>query len=160
MKVLPAIVALLAGHHAFTAPIIVDAAGHGNFTTIQAAINSLAMDSSAPRHILIKNGVYNEKVFIEKNNIILEGEDKGKTILTFSLARDAWRCEHKDDWGVATLNLSGSDITLKDLTIQNTYGFDNATPKTTIACAADSVTHQKTITREGHQMALRSFQRD
>ena len=45
--------------------IIVDASGHGNFTSIQAAINSLAVDSSAPRYIMIKKGVYNEKIFIE-----------------------------------------------------------------------------------------------
>ena len=135
--------------------IIVDASGHGNFTSVQSAVNSLAQDSSAPRRIFVKKGVYNEKIFIEKNNIILEGEDREKTILTFALARDAWRCEHKDDWGVATLNLRGSDITLRNLTIQNTYGFDNPAPHTTIACTADS---QKTVSREGHQMALRSFQ--
>ncbi|HEY4107940.1 pectinesterase family protein [Puia sp.] len=134
--------------------LVVDASGHGNFTSIQAAINSLAQDSSAPRHILVKNGVYNEKVFIEKNNIVLEGEDREKTVLTFALARDAWRCEHESDWGVATLNLRGSDITLQNLTIQNTYGYDNKTSNT-IRCSVDS---QKTISREGHQMALRSFQ--
>src|SRR6201996_4216244 len=121
--------------------IIVDASGHGNFTSVQAAINSLAVDSSAPRHIMIKKGVYNEKIFIEKNNIILEGEDKENTILSFALARDAWRCEHKDDWGVATLNLRGSDITLANLTICNSYGFDNTAEKTTIPCAADSLNH-------------------
>jgi len=134
--------------------IIVDASGHGNFTSVQAAMNSLAPDSNAPRHILVKKGVYNEKVFIEKNNIILEGEDKEKTILTFALARDAWRCEHETDWGVATLNLRGSDITLKNLTIQNTYGYDNPEPNTTIHYG-DSA---KTVGRTGHQMALRSFE--
>ncbi|HXB96116.1 MAG TPA: pectinesterase family protein, partial [Puia sp.] len=139
-------------------PIVVDASGHGDFTTVQAALNSLAADSAAPRHILIRNGVYNEKIFIEKNNILLEGEEREKTVLTFSLARDAWRCEHKDDWGVATLNLRGSDITLRNLTICNSYGFDNMAAATTVPCAADSVTHEKVVSRQGHQMALRSFQ--
>jgi pectinesterase len=138
--------------------IVVDAAGHGDFTTVQAALNSLSADSAAPRHILIRSGVYREKVFIEKNNIELEGEDKGKTVITFALARDAWRCEHKDDWGVATLNLRGSDITLRNLTICNSYGFDNTAETSVVACAADSLTHEKTVTRQGHQMALRSFQ--
>jgi len=134
--------------------IIVDASGHGNFTTVQAAINSLAQDSAAPRHILIKNGTYNEKIFIEKNNIILEGEDKEKTILTFALARDPWRCTNESDWGVATLNLCGNDITLENLTVRNTYGFHNPAPNTTIACKPDS---PKVVSRDGHQMALRSF---
>jgi pectinesterase len=137
--------------------IVVDAAGKGDFRTVQEALNSLSDHSPSPRLIFIRKGVYNEKIFIEKDNIIFEGEDRDLTILTFSIARDAWRCDHKDDWGVATLNLRGSDITLKDLTIANSYGFDN-TGEATIACAADSATHQKTIGRTGHQMALRSFE--
>jgi len=136
--------------------IVVDGGGHGDFRTIQQAINSLSDQASTPRKIFIRKGIYNEKIFIEKDNIILEGEDMEHTVLTFSLARDAWRCDHKDDWGVATLNIKGSDITLKDLTIQNTYGFDN-TGDIAIACAADSLTHQKTVVRTGHQMALRTF---
>jgi unsaturated rhamnogalacturonyl hydrolase len=136
--------------------IVVDVTGKGDFRTVQEALNSLSDQSASPRHILIRKGVYNEKIFIEKNNIVLEGEDKEQTVLTFSLARDAWRCDHRDDWGVATLNLRGNDITLENLTIQNSFGFDN-TGELTIACAADSATHQKKIGREGHQMALRSF---
>jgi pectinesterase len=140
------------------ARIVVDASGHGDFRTIQEAINSLPDDAAAPRVIFIRKGVYREKVFIEKNNLILEGEDKEQTVISFSMARDAWRCDHPDDWGVATLNLRGSDITLHDLTITNTYGFDHPEAQVTIDCAADSVTHRKTISRQGHQMALRSFQ--
>ncbi|HVS97339.1 MAG TPA: pectinesterase family protein [Puia sp.] len=138
--------------------IVVDASGHGDFVTVQAALNSLADDSSAPRHIRIRNGVYREKIFVEKNNIVLEGEDRDKTILTFALARDAWRCEHRDDWGVATLNLRGSDITLRNLTICNSWGFDHRAESITVPCAADSSTHEKVVSRQGHQMALRSFQ--
>src|SRR5580693_2172474 len=138
--------------------VVVDASGHGDFRTIQEAINSLPDDAPAPRVIFIRKGVYHEKIFIEKNNLILQGEDREQTILSWSLARDAWRCDHADDWGVATLNLRGSDITLKDLSILNTYGFDNTAGQATIGCAADSATRQKTISRQGHQMALRSFQ--
>jgi pectinesterase len=136
--------------------IIVDINGTGSFTSIQEAINSVGNDSAAPRVIFIKNGVYSEKVFIEKNNIILEGEDRGKTILTQAIARDLWRCKHSDDWGVATLNMRGNDITLINITIQNTYGFDNS--DTTLACKSDtSVNHQKKVRKDGHQMALRTF---
>jgi len=137
--------------------IIVDITGHGDYTSIQAAINSLNNDSSKARVIYIKNGIYNEKIFVEKSNIVFEGEDKNKTVLTQSIARDIWRCDNTDDWGVATLNLIGSDITLKNLTIRNTYGFDNGN-ETKVHCAADtSSSHSKTIKRDGHQMALRSF---
>ena len=157
MRFLFLILILLAGDPGFSQRLIVDAAGHGDFTTIQEALNSLPADAPAPRHIFIRAGIYHEKVFLEKNNVILEGEDKDKTILTFALARDAWRCEHKDDWGVATLNLQGSDITLQNLTICNSYGFDNPAGGITVPCAADSISHEKLVHREGHQMALRSF---
>lgn len=119
--------------------LVVDASGRGDFRTIQEAINSLPDDAAAPRVIFIRKGVYQEKVFIEKNNLVLAGEDKEQTIITYSLARDAWRCDHPDDWGVATLNLRGSDITLRDLTITNTYGFDHVEPQVAIDCAEGGV---------------------
>lgn len=88
--------------------------------------------------------------------MILEGEDKDKTVLSQAIARDEFRCSNADDWGVATLNLKGSDITLQNLTIENTYGFDND-KELTIACANDTAKHEKKVRKDGHQMALRSF---
>ncbi len=145
--------ALLAGAQQV---LTVDASGKGNFRTIQEAINSLPDSSAQPRLIRIRKGTYREKVFITKHNIILEGEDRDKTVLTFDIARDEWRCEHPDDWGVATLNLNGNDITLKNLTVANGYGFNNPEPRT-VACKSDS-TGQRRITKDGHQMALRTMQ--
>jgi pectinesterase len=55
--------------------IVVDANGGGDFKTIQEAINSLPATSATERIIFIKKGVYVEKVFIEKNNIVFEGEE-------------------------------------------------------------------------------------
>ncbi len=136
--------------------IIVDAAGKGNFTSIQLAINSLSDSSAEPRIIFIKKGIYKEKIFIEKHNIVLEGEDKNNTVLLQSIARDEFRCNNGDDWGVATINLKGNDITLKNLTITNSYGFDND-KEVTISCANDTTKHEKKLRKDGHQMALRSF---
>ena len=136
--------------------LIVDINGKGDFKTIQEAINSLSDSSATARTIFIKNGIYKEKIFLEKNNVILEGEDEDKTVLSQAIARDEWRCSNADDWGVATLNIKGSDITLKNLTIENSYGFDND-KDITIACANDTVKHEKKIRKDGHQMALRSF---
>lgn len=136
--------------------IIVDASGKGNFTSIQLAINSLNDSSAEPRIIFIKKGVYKEKIFIEKHNIVLEGEDKNNTVLLQSIARDEFRCNNGDDWGVATINLKGNDITLMNLTITNSYGFDND-KEVSIACANDTTKHEKKLRKDGHQMALRSF---
>jgi pectinesterase len=136
--------------------LIVDINGKGDFKTIQEAINSLSDSSATERTIFIKSGIYKEKIYLEKNNVILEGEDEDKTVLSQAIARDEWRCSNADDWGVATLNLKGSYITLKNLTIENSYGFDND-KEITIACASDTVKHEKKIRKDGHQMALRSF---
>lgn len=140
-----------------TKAIVVDVNGKGNFRSIQDAINSLPDSSATPRIIHILPGTYNEKIFITKHNIILQGDDKDKTIIAQDIARDEWRCDHADDWGVATMNINGSDITLMNLTIANDYGFHVKENKT-VSCASDtSPAHQKIIRNDGHQMALRTI---
>jgi pectinesterase len=134
---------------------IVATDGSGNYKTIQEAINSLPEKAEESRTIFIKNGTYTEKIFVEKPNIVFEGEETSKTIITFAIARDEWRCDHKDDWGVATMNVRANDITLKNITLINSFGFDFKGDYT-IDCASDS-TKKKTITNRSHQMALRTM---
>ena len=148
---------LFAGVTAFAQKqITVSKTGKADFRTIQEAINSLPADAKEQRIICIKKGTYNEKIFIDKDFITLKGEDVKKTIISISLARDEWRCDNADDYGTATINLKGSDITLENLSFINSYGNDNAKDKT-IDCAADP-SKTKTIKPTGHQMALRSFE--
>lgn len=135
--------------------ITVSQDGKSDYNSIQEAINSLPADAKEQRIINIKNGTYNEKIFIDKNFITLKGEDKEKTIITICLARDEWRCVGNDDYGTATINLKGSDITLENLSFINSYGRDNKKDKE-IACANDAG-KTKVIRPNGHQMALRSF---
>lgn len=139
--------------------IVVDKDGAGDFRSIQDAVNSLPVTADAPRIIFVRKGVYREKVFIDKDFVSLIGEDRNKTIITISLARDVWRCEHPDDWGVAAINLKGSDIVLENLTITNSFGFDNMNNKEGIRfdCPNDTLNPSKVTRRDGHQMALRSF---
>lgn len=147
---------LFAGMNSFAQKqITVAADGSGNFKSIQEAINSLPADAKEQRIIFIKNGTYNEKIFIDKDFVTLKGEDPEKTIVTIAQARDEWRCDNKDDYGTATLNLKGSDITLENLSFINSYGKDNTKDKT-MTCTNDSG-KTKIIRPYGHQMALRSF---
>ena len=136
--------------------LVVDLQGKGDFRSIQAALNSLPDSSAIPRIIFIHKGVYKEKVYIEKHNIVLLGEDRAGTVITQAIARDAWRCGHMDDWGVATVNVDGNDITLQNLTVVNSFGFDWK-EDVTIPCRNDTVTQTKVITKSGHQMALRTL---
>lgn len=136
--------------------ITVDKNGRGNFRSIQSAINSLPASIKQPVIIKIGNGVYNEKIFLQKSNIVLQGESREKTIITYAIARDEWRCTQPSDWGVATINIAANDITFKDLTIINSYGLDNNRDRI-IVCPLDSINKKRTITKNGHQMALRSM---
>ena len=134
----------------------VSASGNGQFTTIQAAIDHIPKGAHEFISIQIDAGVYNEKLFIKKSEFELVGAGIGKTIITQSIARDAWRCDHIDDWGVATVNVdSCRAINFKNLTIENRYGFENKTA-IKIACAADTAKY-KLVQPNGHQMAFRSF---
>jgi pectinesterase len=145
---------MIFSQNVFAQKIIVDQNGKGNFITIQDAINSLSDSSIKPRTIIIKNGIYKEKISIKKTNVILQGESKDATIITMAIARDEFRCDHTDDWGVATINVAANDVTLKNLTIINSYGNENIEKK--ITCALDS-NKLKTIRKDGHQMALRTM---
>ncbi len=136
--------------------IVVAQDGSGDFKSIQGALNSLPHLSSITRTIFIKRGIYAEKIYIEKANVLFEGEDREKTIITAAIARDEWRCSHTDDWGVATMNIGANDITLKNLTITNSFGFDFR-DEITVPCAADTVSRQKKLRKDGHQMALRTM---
>lgn len=136
--------------------IVVSADGKGDFKSIQSALNSLPDSASEPTTIFIRKGIYKEKIYIEKHNVILLGESREGTIITQSIARDEWRCMHNDDWGVATVNIDGNDITFQNLTIINNYGFEGKND-VVVNCPLDTVTRQRKISRSGHQMAVRTM---
>jgi pectinesterase len=147
---------LLGGSHLFAQQVItVSQDGSGMHRTIQGALNSIPDHTKEGFTIKIAKGIYHEKLYIEKANITLEGSNKAETVISASIARDAWRCHFQDDWGVATVNVAASDITLKSLTIENRYGFENKATAT-IDCPTDA-TGQKVIGSGGHQMALRTM---
>ncbi|RCK71597.1 MAG: rhamnogalacturonan acetylesterase [Ignavibacteriae bacterium] len=106
------------------ADIIVAQDGSGNFTTIQAALDSIPTRTDRYWIILIKNGEYKEKLFISKSRICLVGEDRENTKIIYPELRKNWRAEHSDDWGAAVINIGNevTDIVLANLTIYNNYG--------------------------------------
>lgn len=98
--------------------------GSGDFITIQAALNSIPATNRDTFIIFIKNGVYNEKLFIEKSRIALVGESKDSTIIIFAELRKNWRENHENDYGAGVVNIKNkiTDIIFKNLTIHNNYG--------------------------------------
>lgn len=107
------------------ADIIVAQDGSGQYTTIQEAINSIPQENNRNVIILIRNGVYKEKIFFTKSFITLVGEDRDSTRIIYAELRRNWNKEHNgSDWGAAVVNIdsNATDITLANLTIHNNFG--------------------------------------
>jgi pectinesterase len=108
------------------ADIIVAAKGGGDFGTIQEALNSIGPLQSKPVVILVRNGLYSEKVFIQKSHVSLVGEDWDSTRIVFAELRENWTKDHNgSDWGAGVVNIDTgvTDITLANLTVYNNYGW-------------------------------------
>ncbi|MGJ8693844.1 MAG: pectinesterase family protein [Thalassotalea sp.] len=99
---------------------IVDQQGHGDFTTIQAAINATVNDKDVI--LFIKPGKYKEKLFITRNNISLIGSAAKNTIIEYAELRNNWRENHSSDWGAAVININASDVNIINLSVINNYG--------------------------------------
>lgn len=113
---------LLAGNSPYI-KITVSKDGKGDFTSIQKAINSVRDLGSSEALISIKSGTYNEKIIIpsSKHKIILEGESKENTIIInndYSGKLNAFN-EKMTTFTSYTLLVMGDDITISNLTIQN-----------------------------------------
>jgi len=104
--------------------LIVAKDGSGNFKIIQEALNAVPKVHEKMFIIFIKNGLYEEKIFIEKNNIALVGESRENTLIEFAELRKNWRENHDDDYGAGVVNIKNKveDIIFKSITIHNNYG--------------------------------------
>lgn len=107
--------------------LVVAKDGSGDFTTIQAALDALPQAAARTRVVLVRKGVFREKVFVTKSRLAIVGEDREKTRIELGILRRDWRKDHPDDWGAAVVNV-GDDVTdllLANLTIRNDYGAAN-----------------------------------
>lgn len=98
--------------------IVVSRDGTGNFRTLQEAIESARAFMDYTVTIYVKNGVYKEKVIVPSwvENIDIIGEDRDKTIITYD---DHANINKMGTFRTYTVKVEGSDITLKNLTIEN-----------------------------------------
>jgi len=100
--------------------------GSGQYSTVQAAINSVSTSNSQQTQIRIKPGVYREKLLIDRPNLTLCGEtgQTASTVLTYDDAADT------PDGNGGTLGTSGStsiainadDISVENITMENSHG--------------------------------------
>jgi pectinesterase len=107
--------------------LVVAQDGTGNFKTVQAAFDAVPRHNKKAFTIVIKNGVYKEKLYLDstRNRITLVGEDRFKTILTYDdhSGKRAPSGEKINTATSYTFLQEGNDFTAKNLTIENSAGY-------------------------------------
>jgi pectinesterase len=107
------------------ANIIVAQDGSGHCKSIQDALNLVPTENRKNVIILIRKGIYREKLFITNSFVTLVGEDRDSTRIVYAELRKNWNQEHNgSDWGSAVVNIDSlvTDLTIANLTIHNNYG--------------------------------------
>jgi pectinesterase len=109
------------------AAIVVAADGSGQFSSVQAAIDSVPAGATARYVIQIKAGTYNERVVItkEKPPLTLRGQDAARTIITSDRRAkeiDPNTGKETGTEATATCAFESNDLIVENLTLQNTYG--------------------------------------
>ncbi|GAB2217696.1 hypothetical protein Droror1_Dr00000900 [Drosera rotundifolia] len=96
--------------------IRVDPSGHGDFTKIQDAVDSVPSNNTELVFIWIKPGTYREKIAVpvDKPYITLSGTSASNTIITWDAAGDIF--------DTPAISILATDFVGRYLTIQNTYG--------------------------------------
>lgn len=105
--------------------------GTGDFKTIQEAINKVRDHAEKRVLIIIKSGIYNEKVVIPafKRNIALKGSDRENTIISYNdfsgkpfRGIDVTGDPRFSTYTSYTFLVQGNDCSVENLTIENTAG--------------------------------------
>lgn len=100
--------------------IVVDRNGRGHFRNIQQAIDSVrAFNPDGTITIFVRSGVYKEKLILPTHvcHVRLIGEDKENTVITYD---DHANIDKMGTFRTYTFLIRGNDITLENLTIENT----------------------------------------
>jgi unsaturated rhamnogalacturonyl hydrolase len=104
--------------------VVVAQDGSGDYCGIQEALDAIAREGTGNRTIVIRNGVYREKLMITTSHLALVGEDRERTRIEYAELRRNWRASHPDDWGAAVINIGPevTDLIIANLTVRNDYG--------------------------------------
>jgi pectinesterase len=99
--------------------IVVDQNGHGQFSTVQSAIDSIPKDQTrtTPITIQVNPGTYHEKVIIAKNlpYLTIQGGGRGNTLIVNAETKG----EAGSDIADATVAISAPNFVARNITFQN-----------------------------------------
>ncbi|MBP3649852.1 MAG: pectin methylesterase [Clostridia bacterium] len=101
--------------------IIVSKSGSAAFTALQAAIDSIPADGK-PVTIHIKPGVYREKVILNKDNITLLADEGAHLVFDDFALNPLPDGTTRNTFLTPTLLITGDNVTLRGLTVENNAG--------------------------------------
>lgn len=110
-----------------TKKIIIAKDGSGHFQSVQAAFNAIPFNNKKPVTLFLKNGIYQEKLHLDssKNYVTLIGEDKFKTIITYS--DHSGKINSNGDtintYTSQTVLIRADNFTAEYITFENNAGF-------------------------------------
>lgn len=98
--------------------------GSGNFQSISAALTELEKHPEYPKTIYIQSGIYKERVTLHTPGITLIGENPADTIITEGLYANMDMPDNskRGTFRSYTMLVDADNITLKNLTIENSAG--------------------------------------
>ncbi len=100
--------------------------GKGDFKTIQEAVNAVEDDLNSKTKIIIKEGIYREKIIIPvtKGAIYFEGESANKTIIVNNDFASKKNADGKEmgTTGSSTIFIFSDNFSAKNITFQNDAG--------------------------------------
>lgn len=110
-----------------TTEITVALDGTGDFGSLQSAIGSIPAGSTQPRTIVVKPGVYREvvNVWADRPNLTIQGAtaNPADVVITYDTPANGAKF-FGGTWGAvgsATLTVSASGTTVRNLTVENAY---------------------------------------
>ena len=101
--------------------------GSGDYTSVQAAFNDVPDFYTGSYFIIVKKGTYYEKLLLSANktNVILYGEDRDNTILTYD---DYAGKNNLGTSGSYSVGIDADDFSAYNITFRNTIVNDNSHP--------------------------------
>jgi len=87
----------------------------GDFATVQGALDSLPANNTSLAIVNVRNGVYTEVVEFKKNNIILRGQSRNGTIVSYANNSNLNPSTHSR----MAMKVNANDVALDNLTVSN-----------------------------------------
>ena len=98
--------------------------GSGDYTSLQAAVDALPEGNDQLSEILVRRGIYEERVVVHRSLVRIIGEDREETVITGrACAKDRYPDgREKTTFLSATLMVTGRNVEVEHLTVRNDAG--------------------------------------